>query len=142
MNIYNTADGLRLKPRHERYSQLLFYAIADTYCEANNLDVSREPNAGNGPVDFKVSKGYKGRVLVEIKLSSNKNLIKGFEKQLPSYQESERTDRCFYLVLRVTKSESQIKRVQKAHRNAEGEGKRVPRLIIIDALIKPSASKR
>ncbi|MCL4416599.1 MAG: hypothetical protein M1365_07900, partial [Actinobacteria bacterium] len=79
------------KRQHERFSQRLFYATADTYCAANNLDLSREPNAGNGPVDFKVSKGYEGRILVEIKLSSNGKLIAGYKKQLPAYEASEST---------------------------------------------------
>lgn len=63
-HLYGSAG----RRRHERFSQLLFFSVADTYCNANNLDLSREPNAGNGPVDFKVSGGYRQRVLVEIKL--------------------------------------------------------------------------
>jgi hypothetical protein len=51
------------KPKKEEAAQLLFYGIADAYCEANDLDLSREANAGRGPVDFKISKGYKNRVL-------------------------------------------------------------------------------
>ena len=44
-------------PRHERFAQLLFYAIAAAYCEANDIDVSPESDAGAGPVDFKLSSG-------------------------------------------------------------------------------------
>ncbi|MGH9424975.1 MAG: hypothetical protein ACRD2L_01520, partial [Terriglobia bacterium] len=46
------------QPQHEEFAQILFYMVADAYCEANNLDLSRESNAGRGPVDFKVAGGY------------------------------------------------------------------------------------
>jgi hypothetical protein len=59
------------RARHEVFAQRLFFAVADAYCDANNVDLSREVNAGNGPVDFKLSIGYKGRILVEVKKSSN-----------------------------------------------------------------------
>jgi hypothetical protein len=129
-------------PLHERYSQRLFFAAADTYCAANNLDLSREPNGGNGPVDFKVSSGYDARVLVEIKLSSNPHLVQGFENQLPTYEKSENTTSSVYVVIRVTESEAQIKHVQEIHNMARAAGKKVPKLVIIDATEKPSASKR
>lgn len=135
-------NGFKVKRRHERFSQRLFYAIADSYCAANNLDINREPDAGSGPVDFKFSHGYKGRVLVEIKLSSNSALIKGFEKQLPAYQESESSTRSFFVVLRVTKSESQIKHLLKIKDAALKAGQQIPEVVIIDADLKPSASKR
>ena len=78
------------RPKHEVFAQRLFYAVADAYCEANDVDLSREPNAGNGPVDFKLSRGYAARVLVEVKKSSNSDLLNGFEKQLPQYEKSDK----------------------------------------------------
>lgn len=45
------------KPKHESAAQLLFYGIADAYCVANDIDISREVNNGHGPVDFKLSLG-------------------------------------------------------------------------------------
>lgn len=137
-----TKEGFIFKPRHERFGQRLFYATADTYCEANDLDLSREPNAGSGPVDFKLSRGRQLRVLVEIKLSSNRRLIHGFQKQLPAYQKSENIMRSFYVVIRVTKSERQIKRLLKLRDIVIKDGKNVPEIIVIDALLQPTASKR
>lgn len=134
-------EGLRSKLRHERYSQLLFFAVADSYCEANNLDISREPNAGSGPVDFKLSRGYKNRVLVEIKYSSNRRLLHGFKKQLPAYQVSENTQRSFYVVLKVTKSEEQIKELFKLQDEAKRKGVKIPKVVVVDAELTPSASK-
>ncbi len=129
-------------PRKEVYSQRIFYALADAYCEANDVDLNREPNAGNGPVDFKVSSGYRARVLVEIKLSSNSHLVKGFTDQLPAYQESESTQDGIFVILRVTESNSSIKEVLKIHKKAVEEGKKVPRIVVIDARPSKPASKR
>ena len=110
------------------FGQRLFYAIADSCCAANDVDLSREPNPGNGPVDFKLSVGYHGRVLVEIKKSMNPRLLHGFETQLDAYQKAEATELSLYLILRVS----------------EGEKKKlkVPDVAVIDARKKPSASKR
>jgi hypothetical protein len=58
------------KPKRERAAQLIYYAIADAFCKANNVDISPEANMGGGPIDFKFSKGYHSRVLVEMKRSS------------------------------------------------------------------------
>ena len=124
-----------------RGSQLLFYAVADTYCKANNLDLSREPNAGSGPVYFKISYGRQLRSLVEIKLSSNKRLIHGFQKQLPSYQASEDVMNNFYVVIRVTKSEYQIKRLLRLY-DTVPKHKNMPEIIVIDAFPQPSASRK
>lgn len=131
--------GHRYKAKNERYSQLLFYAIADSYCEANDIDLSREPNAGNGPVDFKLSSGYKNKVLVEIKLSSNPNLAKGLKKQIPAYEESEKTKTSFYVVIKVTDSKKNIENLLKLKDDLSAKNE-VPAIIIIDAMIKPSAS--
>lgn len=137
-----TKVGSEFKPRHERFSQRLFYAVADSYCKANNLDISREPDAGSGPVDFKLSRGYTNRVLVELKLSSNSRLINGYRRQLPAYQESENTKRSFYVVLKVTKSDKQIKELIELESKIVRGGKKAPKVIVIDAEPKPSASKR
>ncbi|RYX90216.1 MAG: hypothetical protein EOO28_30415, partial [Comamonadaceae bacterium] len=85
--------------KHESAAQLLFYGIAASYCEANNLDLSPESDSGRGPVDFKVSSGFSGKVLVEIKLTSNLQLLHGYETQLPIYQRAEQATRGIYLVL-------------------------------------------
>ncbi|MGO7636718.1 hypothetical protein [Rhizobium leguminosarum] len=87
-------------PRHERYAQLLFLAIAFAYCEANGLDISPESDAGAGPVDFKFSNG-KIKVIVEIKLSTNKKIVSGYRDQLKAYELAESSDRSHYVVIDV-----------------------------------------
>jgi hypothetical protein len=128
--------------RHERFAQRLFYAVADSYCQANNVDISREPDAGNGPVDFKLSVGYEGRLLVEIKKSNNPSLLHGFETQLDAYQKSEATQESVYLILRVSEKENVIKDVQALAGKKKAEGLKIPDVVIVDARKVESASKR
>lgn len=132
------ADGSR---RNERFAQLLFYAVADSYCSANNLDLSREPNAGRGPVDFKVTRGQEARITVEIKYTSNSHLKRGFENQLPLYNAAERTHDSIFLVIQNTESINALERVQALRRDLLNEGREAPDLILVDGRSKPSASK-
>jgi hypothetical protein len=127
--------------RPERFSQLLFYGIADCYCRANNIDLSREPNAGRGPVDFKMSKGYDSRVLVEIKLSSNSRLPHGFSKQVEAYQTAEQSREEFVVVVIVGAHESRLKIIQEMRNEYIEAKKRVPNLILVEAQPQASASK-
>jgi hypothetical protein len=140
--LYEVLYAPNGRPRHERFSQRLFYAIADSYCRANDVDLSREPDAGNGPVDFKLSTGYKGRMLVEIKKSVNSDLLHGIVTQLDAYQKSEATEESLYLILRVSERESGIKDVLALAEERRNAGAKVPDVIVVDARKVPSASKR
>ena len=86
------------KLKHERFSQKLFYGIADSYCRANDIGLNPETNSGRGPVDFKISQGYSARVLVEVKYSSSSALVRGYNKQLPIYAKAEKTLNSIYLI--------------------------------------------
>lgn len=57
------------RPRSEAAGQRLFMGIAWAHCQVNNLDISKEENLGSGPVDFKLSRGFRKRVLIEMKLA-------------------------------------------------------------------------
>jgi hypothetical protein len=81
------------KVRPEKSAQRLFLVAAYAFCKANNLDITPEAETGNGPVDFKVSFGFRGRVLVEIKLSTNTKLVAGYSRQLEAYKGAEETTR-------------------------------------------------
>ena len=126
--------------RHERLPQLLFFAVADCYCKANDIDLSPEVNSGRGPVDFKLSKGYAARVLVEIKWSKNTKLVHGFETQLEEYAKAEQTNTTMLLIVRVTESETSIKKIQAMQAEAIRQGRRAPEIKIVDGRMKDSAS--
>lgn len=138
-HLYRKINGAS-KPLHERFSQLLFFSIADSYCTANNVDLSREPNAGSGSVDFKLSHGRAARYLLEIKLSSHKALVHGYESQLPMYQESEDVDQAGLMIIRVNNSMSRINQVISVQREHAKRNQRAPDVYIVDGRIKLTAS--
>ena len=128
-------------PKKERASQLIYYAIADGFCKANNVDISPEANMGGGPIDFKFSKGYNTRVLVEMKRSGG-SVVHGYEKQLEFYKNASQTDFAVFVVIDygdIGGKLVRIKEIQKARRDS---GEQVSEILVIDARKKASASKR
>jgi hypothetical protein len=132
----------RNKPKHEAAAQKLFYAVADCYCEANGLDLSPETNSGRGPVDFKFSKGYADRILVEVKLTTNTRLLHGLQTQLAEYQKAERAVHAIFLVIDVAGgSPTRLQEVQDVIRLAQANGQQLPHVVFVDARPKVSASR-
>ncbi len=129
------------QPRNEKAAQLVFFAVADAYCKANDIDISPETDSGGGPVDFKFSKGYGGRFLVEIKLSTGK-VVHGYKTQVEVYRDAAGKCDATLLVVNVGgmgRKLKTIKKVQQARTEAEGSA---PGIEVVDATRKPSASKR
>ncbi|MBI5760878.1 MAG: hypothetical protein HZA46_20340 [Planctomycetales bacterium] len=129
-------------PRHESTAQRLFFAVAHSYCKANDIDISPEIDTGNGKIDFKLSNGFSNRVVVEVKLSTNNKLVSGYTSQLDTYRTAEQTQRAVYLVIDVGRMgrkdvhlAEERNRVQKATQTASS-------LEFVDGRRKPSASKR
>jgi hypothetical protein len=129
------------KPRIEKAVQRLFFAVAYAYCKANNLDITPEADTGNGPVDFKMSQGFKGRVLVEIKLSVNNKLIEGYSRQLRVYEKAEETVRGYYLVINVGGLGKKYENLLALKTKEEKEGGRTSSIVLVDGLRRLSASK-
>lgn len=130
------------RPRHESTAQRLFFAVAYSYCKANNLDVSPEIDVGTGKIDFKFSSGFVGRVLVEVKLSVNGKLVAGYEKQLESYKEAEETGRAIYLIVNVGGMGKKLENIVGMRNTARSKGRPLSDVELIDGSIKPTASKR
>ena len=128
--------------RDEKAAQLLFYMMAHFYCAANNIDMSRECDPGVGELDFKLSSGFNKKVLIEMKKASSSSLLAGFLKQLPAYEKAERTVDSFYLVIKDKESASNnIKKLLDKKIELDHQKKKCPEIIIVDAIMKPSASK-
>ena len=130
------------KPRLEKSAQRIFFAVADTYCKANNIDITPEADSGGGAVDFKFSNSYKGRILVEIKLSTNSKIIKGYESQLQIYKAAEETDKAIYLVIDVGSMGKKDKRLLDIKNQATKNGLSTSEIVFVDGGKKLSASKR
>lgn len=129
--------------RKEKSAQRLFFAVAESYCKSNNLDLTPEADTGNGPVDFKVSIGFDSKVLVEIKLSNNPKIVHGYEKQLEIYKKSEETARAYYLIVDISdKVNKKIEQVFALKNNKMNLKLPYSEVVVVDGTPKESASKR
>lgn len=124
------------KFRGEKSVQLLFYGISDSYCDSFDVDISPELNSGRGNIDFKYSNGYTDRVIVEVKLTSNRQLIHGMKTQILEYAKAEKTNQLVYLVIDDLKNKEKIKKLYEEYNKMEKKSE----LIVIDTEIKKSAS--
>lgn len=129
---------------HERVPQALFHGIADSYCKANDLDISREPNAGRGPVDFKISKGYKAKVTVELKFSKSSSLVQNYKNQLATYNKAEGVaddKHSIFLVMVGTAKSKPLREIRNIERAEKSKNNSVPEIITVDIIKRKSASK-
>jgi len=129
------------KRRDEKSVQRIFFAVADSYCKANNLDISPEVDTGTGEIDFKFSVGYECRIIVEVKLSDNSKLIRGYEKQLEAYKNAEKTTKGIYIIMDIGKMGKKGEKILKLKSQRQAQGFSFSDVIFIDGTIKPSASK-
>ncbi|MPQ58845.1 hypothetical protein [Duganella sp. FT27W] len=132
------ANGI---PKKERASQLIYFAIADCFCKANDIDISPEANMGGGPIDFKFSKGYEARVLVEMK-RSNGTVKHGYEKQLEFYKEAAKTSFGIFVIIDYGDLGNKLLTIQKIRSERLEAGEVASDIVVIDATQKQSASKR
>lgn len=130
-------------PKREHASQTLLQGIVSHYCKANDIDINREPNIGRGPVDFKVSRGYQLRMMLELKLAKNSKFWNGLSKQLPKYLEADGVEVGYFIIILC--KDNEFKKLSKLRETIKGLRSSLPyeiTEIIIDARRNPpSASK-
>lgn len=129
-------------PRHESTAQRIFFAVAYAYCKANDIDISPEIDTGTGKIDFKFSQGFDKRVLVEIKLSTNSNIVSGYNSQLEFYKRSQETAWAVYLVIDVGSMGNKDTNLLIAKNEALERGDMVSEIEFVDGTLKLSPSKR
>lgn len=134
-SLYNDKKEI-LNESHARH---FFYATALLYCESCDIDISPESNAGQGPVDFKLSKGHSQKIVVEVKLTTG-HVRHGYEKQTRIYQESEEAKASYYVVVQVTEKRKALEEVLRMEEDDEKEDRVHPTVIVVDGREKPSAS--
>lgn len=125
--------------KREDSIQLLFFGIADKYCKDNNIDCSREINNGRGPIDFKFSKGYREKIALEIKWSTN-DLDHGYDIQLPIYMKQENAQLGYYIVVNAGTNDKKVNAFNAKFAQLDKEIKKSKKYILIDGRYKESAS--
>lgn len=131
--IRRAASGSR-----EKVVQTFIQLAADMYNRDNYWDISREPDAGRGPVDFKISRGA-DKTVIEVKLSTNSQYMHGFTTQIQEYAKAEQTENMVYVFIDLG-NPKKAERLQQTHDQEFNCGNNPPELIIIDASEKKSAS--
>lgn len=136
-------DETKIVPRLEKAMQRLFFAVAAAYCEANDLDLSPEADAGCGPVDFKMSSGASAKVVVELKRSRNPRLVDGYTKQLHAYEVAEGSYFGHYVVIDVGGLSSlKVSALTNARNDALASHGHASEITYVDGSVQESASKR
>ena len=120
------------EPRHEKAAQLVFFAVADAYCRANDIDISPETDSGGGPVDFKFSQGYGGRYLVEVKLSTGR-VAHGYSTQLEVYKDAAGQCEASFLVVDVGGMGRKLQQIRAMRRKRIEAGEGASAIELVDA---------
>lgn len=125
--------------------QLLLYTVADTYKIAGNLDlaITREDNPGVGEIDFHITKGSKANTVIEIKRSTNENLIHGYRTQLPAYMKAERAKTGIFMIIMEKDNIEEIKqKFTEVQKDMLDNDEYIPEIIYINGMKQYSASNR
>lgn len=135
-------DDSQVIPRQEKIVQAVANAMWVAQCKAADVDISREANIGRGPVDFKFSRGWRLRALVEVKLIGSTKLFQGASKQLPQYLKSEQIALGYYLCVGMTDADFEQKRLERIAETCESLSSQASAEIVpvyVDA--RPSTKK-
>lgn len=133
-------DGGRVK---EKVLQALYFFVAISFCEANDVKIAPECDSGVGPVDFNFSKGFIANVNVEIKFADNPNLKTGLSHQLKAYNEAENTDKSIYLIVKTNESDDdKVSALIETSKVKIIRDSSYPEIFDIDGKMNVSASKR
>lgn len=128
-------------PRNEEDCQLLFNVCLEKYCKSRGIDLTREPETGRGPIDFRFSSTVNYVAHIEIKKDNNPKLVHGLIKQLPIYMSSDGVRLGFFIVFDFGKDISKLKgKLDQQRIELEKDQNLKLRIIYIDAKPKLSAS--
>ena len=130
------------KFKNEKAVQRLFLILADGYCNISDIVLSPETDYGAGPVDFKFSSGYHSKVLLEIKLARNSQLMHGIEVQLPAYLKAESSSKGIYMIVITDDHDAElVNTFWKRVKTQNMPETIIDNIIVIDARKRTSASK-
>jgi hypothetical protein len=110
------------------------------FCKANNIDISPETNSGGGPVDFKFSKGYANRVVVEVKRSLG-TVEHGYKVQTEKYKDAANTDAAIFMIIDVGGMGQKLANIKKHQSALTEKGIKASQIEVVDAKRRKSASK-
>ena len=123
--------------------QMLLLTVAETYQKDGDYDahVSREANPGVGEIDFQITRGSTANTAIEIKRSSNKDLLHGYRQQLAAYMRAENADNGIFIVIMEDNNIDEIKdKIRMVQEDMQAKGEYIPEVFYINGMKQPSAS--
>lgn len=103
-------DAACTDPKDEKSVQRLFAATARGMCKQAGVFMTKESDAGAGPVDFVFTTEYQSTVLLEIKLIRNGDFWNGIGGQLPAYMRGHDADTG--MVVGVAFTDGEVKHIR------------------------------
>lgn len=131
--------------KDEEAAQLAFYGIARSYCVQNNINLDREVWLGRGPVDFKFSRGFELRALLEVKKLHNGDFWHGIERQIPVYLEGDDCEQAWYVGVQYRPGGISSKRAPRMARviaDLQTNTGKIVRYETINAIPRPASASR
>lgn len=132
------------KPRNETHVQTLFKISAVMSCQDHDVALSPESNAGRGPVDFSMSRGWRLRALVEAKIAGSSSFRRNLANQTEIYLKAEGCSRGYFLVVQFHPKDFEPDFIKTAEEIAAKVAKEKQidfKIVWVDARPKTSASK-
>lgn len=130
--------------RPENIAQVIARSTWIEHCRARDIDITREADCGRGPVDFKFTRGWQMRGLIEVKHISSTQFAHGAETQLPIYLKGERARFGVYLCIGYRDrdfEENRLGLVTSTCKAISEQGSTHIVPVFVDARPKKSASK-
>ena len=131
------------QPRDERICQTFFYVYLNKYCKTMGIDLTKEPETGRGPVDFRFSNGVEYVAHIELKKDANPKLEHGLKKQLPTYMEADEVNVGFILIFDFGERDidSIVESMEEEKERLKESKNLLIEIVRIDARQKVSASR-
>lgn len=131
---YVDSKSGKMRVRREVTTHHLFIIVLEIAKMFTNYEYFFEPKVGNGNIEFVIT-DLKDKVLAEFKLSSNR-LVHGYDEQLPIYIERFKATYSFYVIIKVTKTNTSIDNFYKDKTKILDNCD----IIVVDGTLKPSPS--
>lgn len=129
------------KSAKEKAWQCVFQLFINELLRLKDIDITPEYETGQGPVDFKFSQGERKKILIEIKLASNLNYVKGYDKQLAIYQKvTTGVIAAYFIFINNVGDKKFDKQVQKLL-DVKNKKQNAPEIILVDGMLHESASR-
>jgi hypothetical protein len=95
--------------KNENEIQEVLYFLFKFLGKTKKIQVFREPDTGNGKIDFIFTGSFELQVYVEVKLSNNTQIKKAIESQIPMYYRAGLVENGYLLIIEISDLSKEFK---------------------------------